>query len=248
MTRRRPGAPRVALVLAVGAVLLGGCGGSGRTASTTAATGPAPEVRTGVRGDRYCEVLLVTPRPDGSASAGVYSTYPLNDCPPARWGALDPAEVAASAGVPQAVLNGPRYWLMDRIEKVPVRGATPAVLGGIEMQRQATVEIAANAARAPFTPSPATRRAVFVFDAGTTVDELLAADGTRWVMQTWTQQKDATLTSEALATLGNRLELPAGWRYETRRLDAPLRIDATRSSAQVLQDNLGNSYARVPSG
>ena len=92
-----------------------------------------------------------------------------------------------------------------------------------------------------------TRRSVFEFDAGRTVNELLSSDGNRWVMQTWSQQKDPSLTAADLATLGNRLELPAGWRYETRRLERPLRIDTTVDAARVLQDNLGNSYSLVPS-
>ncbi len=41
----------------------------------------------------------------------------------------------------------------------------------------------------------------------------------------------------------DRLQLPAGWSYAPRTLDTPLRIVTTDVPAQVLQDDLGNSYS-----
>jgi hypothetical protein len=62
-------------------------------------------------------------------------------------------------------------------------------------------------------------------------------------MQTWSQIVDPDLSRADLATLGERLALPAGWTYRTRTLTTPLRIDTTTHAAQVLQDELANSYS-----
>ena len=74
--------------------------------------------------------------------------------------------------------------------------------------------------------------------------ELVAADGTTYVMQTWSQQVDPTLSEADLARLGDRLQLPEGWTYRTRRLRAPLRVVTTAAPAHVLQDDLMNSYSQ----
>ncbi len=69
-----------------------------------------------MRGERYCEVLIVRPV-DGRITADVYNTWPLNDCPAEEWDRLDATQIASDHGAPAAVLNGPRYWLMDHIAK-----------------------------------------------------------------------------------------------------------------------------------
>ena len=48
-----------------------------------------------------------------------------------------------------------------------------------------------------------------------------------------------------LAGLGDRLRLPDGWSYRARVLDDELRIDTSTEAAQVLQDDLTNSYSWV---
>jgi hypothetical protein len=224
--------------------------GSGTTASTeqaagtTSTTSVAEAVR--MRGDRYCEVLLVD-IVDGQASADVYVSYPLNDCPEEQWVTLDTAAIAAAEGSAVAVLNGPRYWLMDRVEKerspdAPVR----KVFGGIEMQLQASVQIGALAdASTPYTEHEVNRSTTFTFDAGQTVYELRTPDGSTYVMQTWSQQKDPTLAEADLDGLASRLQLPAGWSYASRVLDEPLVVDTTATAARVLQDDLANSYSFV---
>lgn len=50
-------------------------------------------------------------------------------------------------------------------------------------------------------------------------------------------------TRDDLATLGSRLALPAGWTYQARTPDTPLRIDTTVRPASVTQDDLADSYS-----
>jgi len=95
----------------------------------------------------------------------------------------------------------------------------------------------------PYTQNAVDRKTVFSFDTGRTVYELTTADGTKYVMQSWSQQVDPTLTEKDLATLGARLHLPAGWSYSSRTLTAPLRVVTTNTTAKVVQDDLKNSYS-----
>ncbi|MCH9735312.1 MAG: hypothetical protein K0U78_12285 [Actinomycetia bacterium] len=201
------------------------------------------------RGRRYGEVLLVGVGTDsgGSASephATVYNTFGLNDCPAELWSQLDAEALARDHGAAAALLNGPRYWLMDSIEKAPSDQREIATFGGIDMFRTATVKLT-SMNPAPYRPNIVTRNTVFVFDSGETVFELVDPSGRHWVMQTWSQVVDPTLAYEDLAALGTRLNLPDGWSYRARVLDEDLRIDTLTEPAQVLQDDLTNSYSLV---
>jgi hypothetical protein len=193
----------------------------------------------GVFGKRYGEVLLVSlPGPE----ATVYNTFPLNDCPAPLWDKLDAQAIAAENGAAAALLNGPRYWLMSSIGKQQREAGQRKTFGGIEMIRQATVQLA-SMNPAPYQVNRVDRKAVFVFDAGRQIYELIDPDGGRWVMQTYSQTVDATLSLADLPHLAERLSLPAGWRYQARTPSAPLRVDTTATEAMVTQDDLANSYS-----
>jgi hypothetical protein len=198
-----------------------------------------------MRGQRYCEVLLVDVV-DGSGVAEVFNTWPLNECPEEAFRSLDAAAIAAANGVSLAVLNGPRYWLMDSIDKSDRSQMVVERFGDLDMIRQASVDIGPVAsAGAPYQARPVDRRAAFVFDAGARIHELASPDGQRFVMQTWSQQVDPALTEDDLVDLGARLKLPAGWTYSSRVLDSELVLDTSANAGQVLQDDLRNSYTLV---
>lgn len=199
------------------------------------------EPLTGLSGKRYGEVLLITPGEAGP-QANVYNSFPLNDCPAELWSALDPQAIAAEHGAAAALLNGPRYWLMNSIEKTFQGPRVKKNFGGIEMQLQATVLLTA-LNPAPYTANQVDRNTVFTFDAGEEIYELHDPAFRRWVMQTWSQIVDPNLSRADLPKLGERLNLPDGWVYQSRVLDTPLRIDTTTHAAQVLQDDLKNSYS-----
>lgn len=150
----------------------------------------APERVTGLSGQRYGEVLLVTPGEAGP-QATVYNSFPLNDCPAELWSALDPQALATEHKAATALLNGPRYWLMNAIEKAPQGPPVTKTFGGIEMLQQATV-LLSSMNPAPYTVSQVSRNTVFVFNAGEEVYELQDPKGQRWVMQTWSQVVDPT--------------------------------------------------------
>ena len=246
--------PRTATLAAsaVALIALTACGSSSSTSnpkpttstpSTTAAA--AGTAGNDLRGKRYCEVLLVTlSGTDGTGQ--VFNSFPMNDCPQAQWAALDAATIAKDAGVPLAVLNGPRYWLMDNIKNFGPADSDTRTFGGIEMTKRATVDIGPIAeARTLYKTRAVNRSVVFSFDAGTPVYELTAPDGTTYVMQTWSQQIDPTLVEADLAAIGPRLELPEGWKFSSRTLTTALVVDTRNEPGRVLQDDLGNSYSKL---
>jgi hypothetical protein len=201
------------------------------------ADGPGDDVF----GKRYGEVLLVRIGESGP-EATVYNSFPLNDCPAQLWERLDADAIAKDHGAVAALLNGPRYWLMSRIAKKAGTPQPTTSFGGIEMIEQATVQLSSNNP-APYSVNKVDRRAVFTFDAGRPVFELIDADDRRWVMQTWSQVVDKNLTLDDLPGLASRLNPPPGWRYETRTLTEPLTVDTTQRQAHVTQDELTNSYS-----
>jgi hypothetical protein len=199
------------------------------------------EPTTGLSGKRYGEVLLVTPGEAGP-QASVYNSFGLNDCPAELWSALDAKVIATENGAATALLDGPRYWLMNEIEK-PTQG--PRIVknfGGIDMLLESQTLLSAMNP-SPYTANQVHRHSVSTFDTGEEVYELHDPALRRWVMQTWSQIVDPDLSRADLATLGERLTLPSGWTYRTRTLTTPLRIDTTTHAAQVLQDELANSYS-----
>lgn len=204
-------------------------------------TEQARQRTTDVSGKRYGEVLLVEIGESGPR-ASVYNTFPLNDCPEQLWSALDPQAIATENGAAAALLNGPRYWLMNTIEKAPQGRRETKTFGGIEMIKQAQVALS-SMNPGPYTVNEVSRYAVFIFDAGEQVYELIDPDGRRWVMQTWSQVVDANLSRADLAGLADRLKLPPGWTYQARVLDTALQVDTTTEVARVLQDDLTNSYS-----
>lgn len=194
-----------------------------------------------VYGKRYGEVLLVR-MGAGGPEATVYNTFPLNDCPAALWDALDAEAIARDNDAAAALLNGPRYWLMSGITKAPGAPQPTRTFGDLEMIEQATVQMASNNP-APYSVNAVDRKAVFTFGSGRPVFELVDAQDRRWVMQTYSQVVDKNLMLDDLPGLGSRLHLPEGWRYETRTLTSPLVVDTTDRPAQVLQDDLSNTYS-----
>jgi len=247
--RSRPSL-RIAVTVIALAALAAACGSSGSskgdapggTKGSSTTTAPT-KTATDLRGKRYCEVLLLRAAPAG-ITADVYNTYPINACPEAQWQAMDAGSIKAENGALAALLNGPRYWLMDRIEKDDAREQTHKTFGGMEMILRATVVVGnpVEASR-PYHLNAVDRRTVFSFDKGAQVYEITTADGTKFVMQSWSTQIDPALDEAGLTTLGARLHLPAGWSYAARTLTVPLRVDTRTGTAKVFQDDVKNTYS-----
>ena len=213
-------------------------------ADNSAATSPT-RTRDNLRGERYGEVIVVRGGPF-VFTGEVFNTLGLNDCPEPLWKALDPRALKKEFRAAAVVLNGPRYFVMDRTSLAnPGRIAT---FGGLEARHLANVRITLptilRGRTAPYTENTVARTSEFLYRRGGRIYELIAPDGTRYVMQTYALIVDPDLTMADLKNLATRLRLPAGWQYRTRVLDRDLVLRA-EGTAHVLQDDLENSYQRV---
>ncbi len=198
--------------------------------------------RAGMHGRRYGEVLLVT----GGLTrltATVYSTIGLSDCPQGLWEQLDAQAIARAHGAHRAILNGPRYFLMDEIASADMTHDI-VTFGNLSVRRVATLPLHPGAALGePYVERIVNRTTAYVYRKGRTVYALVAPEGSTYVMQSYALVVDPTLTEAGLAALGGRLRLPSGWSYHVGALgeDLAMRVEG---QACLVQDDLGNSYQR----
>ncbi len=199
-----------------------------------------------LRNVRYCEIIPVTRR-GRTLTAWVYNTLGLNDCPAAEWEALTVEQVNEEYGSVSAKLNGPRYWVIDRLVG---SGSTATgerfTFGGIEMELRATLETKLREGTVGeefYTPNEVQRDTVYTYRAGRAVFELTSPEGDVYIMQSYARIKDKELTIDDLPSLGGRLSLPDGWTYTTRTLDEDFELDSG-GLAYVINDDFYNAYQR----
>lgn len=262
---------KIAALILGASVLVAACGddaddanGTAATTSSTVATTEAPATTdappatetptttrlsamypNGLRDVRYCEVLLVG-KEGTDLVAHVWGTQGLNECPQADWEVLDAATIATERGALLALLNGPRHWTLDEITANIKKTGDVSTFGAIEMMELATVNLGPGVPdQSPYRARPVVRDTVFTYHAGTDVYMITDTDGVQYVMQSYSQIVDPTMSMDRLATLGDSLQLPAGWTYTTITLTEQLDVTDTDGIAMVLQDDLKNSYQRI---
>jgi len=199
----------------------------------------------GVRNVRYCELIPVVRR-GLHLSATVYNTLGLNDCPAAVWDKITAAAMRRRFGALKVVLNGPRHFVMDVIAAEGDTAAGKTVeAGGLSLTARATIDVTlADLLGKPYRERSIARETRYVFKAGKPVFLLVRADGGRYAMQSYAQIVDKSLSYADLPTLGSRLKLPAGWRFEVITPDADLILGAA-GKATVVQDDLDNTYQKL---
>jgi hypothetical protein len=204
---------------------------------------PVAAERDHLRNQRYCEILVVN-RHGLSARAAVYNTLGLNDCPEAKWKALDPAKLKVESNASQIVMNGPRFFTMDRNE---LKSPGPVHdFDGLKARLVAEVEISrADSDRKPYVERTVDRDTQYVYQAGKDVYELVSPAGETYIMQSYSLEENAHLNQAALAGMASRLTLPSRWRYVVRHLSEDLTVRTSGSKAHILQDDLRNTYQRL---
>lgn len=231
--------------LVVAAAVLAACGGRGRSSGSAATAGDKPSSRE-LRDVRYCEVIpSIT---DGSTvTTSVYNTLGYNTCPAVQWAALTENKVNREFGSQSAKLNGPRHWVLDDIQ---ASGSSQTgktfTFGGIEMGLRATLTTQAGQPTVGnqfYAPNEVQRDTVWIYAAGKPIFELTDPQGNVYVMQSYAQIADRTLTMEQLPDLASKLKLPPGWGYQTETPSTELDL-GSNGIATVVNDDLYNSYQK----
>ncbi len=206
----------------------------------------AEEERASIRDSRYCEITPLYLGPDGITS-DTWNTSDLNDCPAEDWEALDFGAIREELGAITVRKNGPRHWLMDAGQLHGREDAERRFFGNLEFRLVAHVQH-------NFTPPPpgeflfevtVERDTEFLFYENRPVYELLAPLGKRYVMQSYAQIEDPTLTLADLDSIGPRIGLPEGWEYRVSELSEDLLVEDFQGYASVVGDALKNTYQRA---
>jgi hypothetical protein len=225
--------PRIGLAAALAALVFSGF-----------AAAKPPTAPLDLHDARYCEVLELRGELP-NARVNVWNTIGLNDCPAAKLDAIDPAALAAETGAKLVLINGPRHFLMD--SATARVGRRVESIGGMRMRKVATIPIASAADLVQRTYSERTieRINTWTWERGRRVYELLAPGGVTYVMQSYSQIRDPALAIGDLRSIGERLTLPEGWSFRSRRLRHDLTLGA-QGEATIIQDDLLNTYQRAP--
>jgi len=236
--------------VAVGALVIGCATPAQPTAMppTAAPSGsgtPGASAGSGeLRNVRYCEIIPSVV--DGTTTTTyVYNTLGFNDCPSDQWVKITERQVNKDYGSQSAQLNGPRHWVLDQLQ---ASGASTTgqtfTFGGIEMGLRATLVTGAGTPTVGnkfYAPSQVKRDTIYTFKAGQPIFTLTSPDGGEFVMQSFAQIVDKTLTYEQLPNLASKLSLPTGWSYSTRTPTQDLILNSN-GLATIVNDNLANSY------
>jgi len=205
------------------------------------------DVPSDIRNYRYCEIIPIF-RTRLQIAAEVYNTIDLNECPADLWNALDGDALKESYGAIDIKMNGPRYWVINKVEGEGETAVGKVVdFGGIEMIWRAEILTRigqGTVGGAFYEENEVQRSTTYTYSAGAEVYELSSPDGGIYRMQSYAQIVDPSLTIDDLSELGARLELPEGWTFSARVLEGEEYLIAD-GLALVINDSLGNSYQRM---
>jgi hypothetical protein len=232
------------------------------TAQTAAAPPPAPamtqpcEVRgQNWRGRPFFEVLFMNRVPGGPAGIGNYfnslgNKFELPDAAlDARFRALNAEELRREYGSDGIFFNGPRRFVANGFTGDSFNDCRLRVMNSIPFYLYGTFEVPnletfISSAPPAYRVLVSRRTGNFTFNAGEQVHELVTPEGEVYTMFSLSLKADPNNTIENLPTLGQRLTLPAGWRYRVRTLDQQLVLrfsyDANPPNTIVLDQFEGN--------
>ena len=206
---------------------------------------------------RYCEVLIANLE-ETAVRAQIYTTQGINSCPQEEWDALDADQIAVEFNATRAILNGPRYWVLDDISVGGqlLTGSLDPYPGNrisfvdLTMREVTTAVLPLDAATAEggiYQEITVYRDTIWHYLPGRRVFQLKSPDGQRYFMQSFSQAVDPELQLADLTTLGERLQhLPEGWTYSSYILEGSLDLPSVAERAQVITDEFANTYQKLP--
>jgi hypothetical protein len=183
---------------------------------------------TDMRNMPFCEIEVVAGFPP---LVNFENTTGASDCPPDKFDAIDTKELTKAIGAAWIILNPRRHWTMDQAWLYNIGD---------------TYDFAGVKAAGEYASFATNRASKYLYEKGKPVYLLTPPDKQGvFVMQSWTDHVDKTLTYDKLPELGRILALPKGWTFSVKRLDQDLTIapPAPDYKAHSLVDNLKNVYA-----
>jgi hypothetical protein len=214
-----------------------------------------------LRGLRYCEFIPMF-RYWFDLRSEIYNTVSFNltqigcnTCPKTEWNALLQKDGLAKKYAAMLVkLNGPRYFLMNRISYngvllngTSIQETKTIQVGGIQMKKWSHIRTKiweGSYGTHLYTDNAIHRPTIWMYNAGAALFSLHAPNGDRYVMHSYSQIVDKKLAEKDLFNLGSRLKMPKGWKYMVSKLNNTLEL-SSQGLAYVITDDFYNSYQKV---
>lgn len=222
---------------------------------SAALAGPCEVRASNWRGAPFYEVLFMNRVPGGPAGVGHYFNSIGNrfeasaEVTDARFRALNAEALRQEYGSDGVFFNGPRRFVANGVTGIAYNNCGLRVMNNIAFYLYGTFEVPnleafISGAPPPYRPLVSRRTNTFVFNAGEQVHELVTPEGQVYTLFSISLKVDPNNTIENLPTLGQRLTLPAGWRYRMRTLDREMTLsssyDANPPNTVVLDQFEGN--------
>jgi hypothetical protein len=201
--------------------------------------------KTGTRGYRFAEVALMPGTTKENAVAEFYNSTGVDDPTPERFAKLDPKQIAKDTGSMSVFLNPTRYWMHD--EFWCYEAGDDRTFGDIKMTWMGVVgveEMNAGVAKGKYNAGYIFRNSQYKYNKGSEVYLLDTPNGDVFIMQSYTDVVDKTLSKDNLKNLGSKLKLPPGFKFRAVVLDRDLIVNQKKHDnlAAVFQDDLNNTY------
>jgi len=165
---------------------------------------------------------------------------------------IDAYNLAYGSNCVGATVNGPRHWVLDNL--TTLGGLTASgdelTVGDIQFGLAGQLQTAVGnptIGSDPYVVNTVQRNTQYTFHKGLLVYELTDPDGNVYVMQSYSQQIEPSITLNNLEFLGPWDYLPSGWTYAARRLTRDLVLTAN-GSTQIVNDYFRNTFQINPAG
>lgn len=213
-----------------------------------------PQMMTfdGVRGMNFCEFWLFKGTPETGIAAAYFNTTELNNsqnrmitCPASLWDKATALSLMSSYDTAAVYKNGPRGLTMDRMT-LPVgpvetfEGVQMRWFGEAKLPKAVTLK---DAHLSPYQTLKSYRQSSISFNKGKPVFIIEDSEGKPWVMISYGQTVDPSLTYETLKDLGSRIKLAPGWKnFRVTMLEQELTISTPKGYNWIVQDEFQNTY------
>ena len=193
---------------------------------------------------------------DQSISQYAFNTLGFNNCPEDWFSNITNVTIANAYYDQYGVMpysaapNGPKNFVMDILNQTIPDPQPNLTVNGETLGLRGIVSVPAGtplAGASPYHLITIARNSTWTYLKDSLVHLLIDPNGTVYTMQAYSKQVDANLTSQDLdsTNIGGKLQLPSGWRYETRQLNE--RLDNVANGAtNTIGDNLRNGYQITP--
>lgn len=214
----------------------------------------ATKVPTEVRDYPYCEVIPNTVS-GSTMTENFFNTLGFDTCPARLWStitqkAIIDAYTSAYGVTPiSATINGRRHWVMDNITSTGgiTSSSDTLTVNGVEfgLKAQSTSAVGVDTMGNPYVVNTINRNTIYLFKKGRLIYELTDPIGNVYVMQSYSQQIDKSLTLKKLPYIGPKDQLPLGWKYKARTLKSDLKLTAS-GVTQIVADHFLNMFQINP--